>query len=250
MIWEQSDSNTFAFLSKCYAYPCNQSTQLEMKTRYFSSENIEQEATEMLQELPAYTRKRASTYNPKNSALLILDMQSYFLEPSSHAFIPSAPAIVQGLKKLARSYLSHNLPVIFTQHLNTLQDAGTMASWWQDLIRIENPLSAIIPDFDFSNRLILRKHRYDAFFETSLEDIIKRKNVSQVVVCGVMTHLCCETTARSAFMRGFDVFFVVDGTATYNKDHHRATLLNLAHGFATPLLTTEIITTLQKQPET
>jgi bifunctional isochorismate lyase/aryl carrier protein len=47
-----------------------------------------------------------------------------------------------------------------------------------------------------------------------------------------MTHLCCETTARAAFVRGFDVFFLVDGTATYNQDYHQATLLNLAHGVA------------------
>lgn len=55
-----------------------------------------------------------------------------------------------------------------------------------------------------------------------------------------MTHLCCETTARSAFIRGFDVFFTIDGTATYNEDFHFGTLYNLAHGFAVPLLIDEI----------
>jgi len=56
-----------------------------------------------------------------------------------------------------------------------------------------------------------------------------------------MTHLCCETTARSAFMSGFDVFFTVDGTATYNKTFHLSTLINLAHGFAIPITTKEVI---------
>jgi isochorismate hydrolase len=56
-----------------------------------------------------------------------------------------------------------------------------------------------------------------------------------------MTHLCCETTARSAFMRGFEVFFTIDGTATYNEEHHWAALLNLAHGFATPVLVDEVV---------
>lgn len=220
-----------------------------MKTRYFSIENIEQEADRMLQQLPGDRLKQISRYNPSKSVLLILDMQSYFLEPSSHAFIPSAPAIVPRLKALIESYYSRNLPVIFTQHLNTLQDAGSMATWWKDLIRIENPLSAIIPDFDFSKRLVLRKHQYDAFYETSLEEILRRKRVSQVVVTGVMTHLCCETTARSAFVRGFEVFFTIDGTATYNQDHHLATLLNLAHGFATPVLAAEIRAALRAQAE-
>ena len=221
-----------------------------MKTRYFSTENIEQEARQMLHKLPGGKRERVSTFNPKSSALLILDMQSYFLEPASHAFIPSAPAIVPGLKALVETYFANDLAVIFTQHLNSVQDAGSMGSWWRDLISVENPHSAIIPEFDYSNRFVLRKNQYDAFYGTSLEEILQRKKVSQVLISGVMTHLCCETTARSAFMRGFEVFFIVDGTATYNQDHHLATLLNLTHGFATPMLTSEIKAALQTQPET
>lgn len=221
-----------------------------MKTSYFSSENIDQEARELLQKVPGAIRNRAPAFNPASSALLILDMQSYFLEPASHAFIPSAPAIIPRIKALAESYFSNDLPVIFTQHLNSIQDAGSMGTWWRDLIRIENPHSAIIPEFDFSHRLVLRKSQYDAFYGTSLEEVLRRKNVSQVVISGVMTHLCCETTARSAFVRGFEVFFLVDGTATYNQDHHQATLLNLAHGFATPVLTTQLSAALQAHPET
>jgi len=222
---------------------------LESKTSYFSPDNIEEEALAILKHLPGAGHRPIQKYEADRSALLILDMQSYFLEPSSHAYIPSAPAIVPRLKALIQSYYSYNLPVIFTQHLNTLQDAGSMASWWKDLIRVDNPLSAIIPDYDFSNRQVLRKSQYDAFYQTPLEDTLHRKGVSQVVVSGVMTHLCCETTARSAFVRGFEVFFIVDGTATYNEDHHLATLLNLSHGFATPILVAEVQDFLVEQHE-
>lgn len=222
---------------------------MDSKTRYFSPDNIEEESQAMLEHLPGARHRRTSQYDPDKSALLILDMQSYFLEPSSHAFIPSAAAIVPVLKVLAQSYYSLNLPVIFTQHLNTLQDAGSMASWWKDLIEVNDPHSAIIPEFDFSNRYVLRKSQYDAFYQTSLEDSLHKKGVSQVVVSGVMTHLCCETTARSAFVRGFKVFFIVDGTATYNEEHHQAALLNLSHGFATPILAAEIQDVLLEQLE-
>ena len=47
-----------------------------------------------------------------------------------------------------------------------------------------------------------------------------------------MTNLCCETTARDAFMRGFRVYFLLDGTATCTEEYHLATLKNLAYGFA------------------
>jgi isochorismate hydrolase len=90
----------------------------------------------------------------------------------------------------------------------------------------------------------IRKTRYDAFFDTPLESLLNEEEIHQVVIGGLMTHLCCETTARSAFMRGFEVFFLVDGTATYTEDFHRASLLNLAHGFATPILVAEILEAL------
>jgi isochorismate hydrolase len=215
------------------------------KTRYYHADNIANEALAMRNRVPERELRHASSFNPSNSALLILDMQSYFLDQNSHAFIPSAGAIVPGLEALAKAYFQRNLPVIFTQHLNTPQDAGSMGSWWRDLIKDENPLSAIIPAFDFSNRLVLRKSQYDAFYETSLESILHKRGVTQVIISGVMTHLCCETTARSAFMRDFEVFFLVDGTATYNEEHHLATLINLGHGFANLVLVGEILEALQ-----
>jgi isochorismate hydrolase len=212
-----------------------------MKTRYFSIENIDQESNRMLQKLPDHEGRRISSFDPSNSALLILDMQSYFLDPSSHAHIPSAEAIVPGLRALSRAYFENDLPVIFTQHLNTPADAGSMGTWWRDMITIDDPLSAIIPDFDFSNRFVLRKNQYDAFYKTSLEELLQKKGITQVVISGVMTHLCCETTARSAFMRGFEVSFLIDGTATYNKDYHLATFINLRHGFANLVFVNEIL---------
>jgi isochorismate hydrolase len=108
------------------------------------------------------------------------------------------------------------------------------------LILAEHPCSQIIPELDTSAGIVIPKCQYDAFYDTSLEQILHEWGVTQVIICGVMTHLCCETTARSAFTRGYEVFFTVDGTATYNENFHSATLLNLAHGFATLALVDEI----------
>jgi isochorismate hydrolase len=199
---------------------------------------------------------------PERSSLLVLDMQRYFLEPDSHAYIPSAPAIVPGICQLIRAFGQQDLPIVFTQHVNTPQDAGLMASWWRELITAENPLSEIIAEVQrsadsdqqlaVSNQqpaISVRKSQYDAFYQTNLEGLLRAANVTQVVICGVMTHLCCETTARSAFSRGFEVFFAVDGTATYNEHFHFASLLNLSHGFATPVLVAEILATLEERDE-
>jgi isochorismate hydrolase len=122
-------------------------------------------------------------------------------------------------------------------------------SWWHDSIIEENPNSQIDQRINRSPGIVIKKSRYDAFYDTALESILREKGVGQIVICGVMTHLCCETTARSAFMRGFEVFFTIDGTATYNEAFHRAALLNLAHGFATPVLVKEILAALQGNDE-
>ena len=181
------------------------------------------------------------TLNPHQAALLVLDMQRYFLDETSHAFIPSAPAIIPRIQSLQSTFINRHLPVIHTRHMNTPQNAGLMNSWWKELMIETNPLSEITADIQNNYAAVFIKSQYDAFYKTDLEQWLIGKHISQVVITGVMTHLCCETTARSAFMRGFQVFFTVDATATYNRQFHQASLLNLTHGFAVPVLCEQLI---------
>ena len=215
-----------------------------MKQTYFTSESIQQKAGDMLAELVDFRQKRARQFMPEVSALLVLDMQKYFLQADSHAYIPSAPAIIPGINRLIQSYAGQGLPVVFTQHVNTPRDARMMGNWWYDEITESSSLSQITAELDSSRGILLRKSQYDAFYQTDLAELLRARAVKQVVICGVMTHLCCETTARSAFVRGFEVFFTIDGTATYGENFHRATLLNLGHGVATLVLVDEILTQL------
>jgi len=217
-----------------------------MKEQYYTTDNLDSRAVEFLDSLPAVLRKKPPAALDKTaSALLVLDMQRYFLETDSHAYIPSGPAIIPKINRLQEAFLQEDRPVIQTRHLNTTENAGQMKNWWRDLISEDNPRSEISDSVRDRRVLQLVKHRYDAFFETSLEKALRENSVRHVVITGVMTHLCCETTARSAFMRGFDVFFVVDATATYNRQFHLASLLNLAHGFAHPFLTGDILAALE-----
>ena len=139
--------------------------------------------------------------------------------------------------------------MIFTRHVNTDDDSALMKSWWQDLIRPDDELSKIDNSLAPGDSLVIEKTQYDALHQTALEQVLTEQDIRQVVITGVMTHLCCETTARSAFVRGFKVVFAVDGTATYSEEFHRATLLNLAHGFATLATVEEIIKSLRCRVE-
>lgn len=220
-----------------------------MKEHYFTTDNIEAEALQMLYAICRQDRDRGMPFNIDRAALLVIDMQDYFLQPSSHAFIPSAPAIIPAIEKLTASFYARRRPVIFTRQINSPDDAGMMAKWWHDLIRREDPMSNITDSLDTSGSTIMEKCQYDAFYQTPLQRLLDDQKVEQVVITGVMTNLCCETTARSAFVHGYQVFFVVDGTATYNADMHRATLLNLAYGFGSLVLTHQLLTTSRHDDE-
>jgi isochorismate hydrolase len=212
-----------------------------MKTKYFSPETIDTKSKGFMKRIKSFKKETRVTFSPKKSALLILDMQRFFLEGDSHAFVPSAGAIVPKIAKLSNLFHQWELPVIATRHVNSNDDAKMMSVWWRDILRGKNELSEIIKELDFPYTAVVEKPQYDAFYQTNLEDLLIKSGVSQVVVTGLMTHLCVETTARNAFVRGFEVIIPIDGTATYNEDFHLSTFVNLSHGFAVPALMDDLI---------
>jgi isochorismate hydrolase len=212
------------------------------KECYYTHETIKTKSQEMLSGVETSRRRHSKqVFQPENATLLVLDMQNYFLDEASHAFVPSASAIVSGINQLIAAFESVPQPVIATRHLNTNENAGMMSKWWRDLIISQTAYSQYSKMVTIKNPFQINKTQYDAFHQTKLEDTLHKLGVTQVIISGVMTHLCCETTARSAFMRGFEVFFTVDGTATYNEELHRATLLTLSHGFVVPVLIEELL---------
>lgn len=182
----------------------------------------------------------------KKTVFVVIDMQEYFLSPESHAFIPSALAIIEEIRLFQKFCHQKKIPVIFTRHINSKQDTGLMRSWWKELIIEDNPLSRISPEFHTEGSLIIRKTQYDAFYRTDLDHILKKQNIRYIVFSGVMTNLCCETTARSAFVRGFQPYLPVDLCAAYNEQLHRNSIMNLAVGFCPPVVAHELKDHMEK----
>lgn len=216
-----------------------------MKEKYFLPGSAGEVAQQLLEPVRALRERHLWDMRQKKSALLVLDMQQYFLNPSSHAFVPSADAVIPNIERLQNRFFQEELPVIHTYHTNEPRNAGSMNSWWRDLIEPSSSMAQITGRLATPQAKTLEKHQYDAFLNTGLDEWLRSRQVDQVVIVGVMAHLCCETTARSAFMRGYHVLFVVDGTATYNLDFHRSSLLNLSHGFAVPVLSRELLDAME-----
>ena len=212
-----------------------------MREAYFTDDNIEEKAKSMLFDVKKQTRIKDIAVNFDKAALIILDMQEFFLNKKSHAFVPSSTAIVPQIQKLVEKFKNEKRLIIFTKHLNTFEDAGLMGIWWNDILTKYNEYNEITKALNPENSIIINKTQYDAFYNTDLENVLRQNNIEHVIITGVMTHLCCETSTRSAFCKGFLPFFVIDANATYNESFHRASLLNLSCGFAVPVLSKELI---------
>lgn len=200
-----------------------------MKEEYFTEEFIREIRTRYLKP------KKWEKIQPfKRATVLAIDLQKYFLSTDSPAYLPSSPFFIPRLRKFYTKVEALGVPVIFTRHYHV---DGIMRRWWGRDMPKNDPFNEILDDFKPFAKKVIEKNTYDAFYNTSLEEELKRFEVETIVITGVMTHLCCETTARSAFVRGFNVIFPVDGSITQNALLHEGTVRSLSHGFAvTPLL--------------
>src|SRR6476660_2056589 len=85
------------------------------------------------------------------------------------------------------------------------------------------------------------KHRYGAFENTDLDLVLRSNRIKSVIITGVATNVCCETTARQAFMKDYYVLFTSDCCATYSQAQHDATLFNIDQFFGQVVTSDEIM---------
>jgi ureidoacrylate peracid hydrolase len=191
---------------------------------------------------------------PKKSALLVIDMQNDFFNPKSPAYTENAKAIVPNLKRLVAMARKNKIPVIYTAHCHQdpKLDGGMTAQWWPD-IRNKQSLVTGSKGAQIINQLkpsksekIIFKHRYSAFYNTDLEIYLRGLGVTDLIITGIMTGICVESTARDAFFRDFRVFIVCDATAAGEEDLHINSLRILAYAFAFITDTKQIIQMIKK----
>eukprot|EP00850_Spirogloea_muscicola_P010721 SM000064S19743 [mRNA] locus=s64:283304:284263:+ [translate_table: standard] len=186
--------------------------------------------------------RRRAAVDPASAALLVIDMQEHFRGIAEPILKPLA-----GYVAAARQV---GMPVIHTKHLHSPESDGGRRSnmlreWWPQIIVEGSPDGELLPEVPrLPGDAVVRKDTYDAFYGTDLDRILQDHGVHEVVITGVMTNLCCETSARAAFVRGYRVFFAGDATATLSNEYHKATLRNIAYGFGTILTEGDFKTSL------
>jgi nicotinamidase-related amidase len=173
-----------------------------------------------------------------NRALLVVDMQNGFCHPEgSFARIDmgleGADVAVRNAAVAVSQARRAEVPVVFTRHLYRPGRPDEGAA----LIRNSPALAGVdglaVGTWDAEvvdelgcgpNDLVVDKVRFDAFQWTSLEPLLRGLGVAELVVCGVVTNICVETTVRSAFMRDYPVTLLADCCAAATRRLHELSI--------------------------
>ena len=216
---------------------------------YVTDQTLASRAAAWLDQISPFNQHQMQL-NAAASALLVVDMQRFFLDPASPSFTCGGVAILPTVGRLIEAFRKARLPVIFTQHVHHPGDldSGIMGWWWEGKCLEGSPDSEIHPAVaPIAGEKVVVKHRYSAFYNTDLETVLRCLKVQDVVVSGIMTNMCCESTARDAYFRDYRVFFPCDATGSINEAMHLASLLNLAFGFAYVTTAADISSQLAKE---
>ena len=199
---------------------------------------------------PSLTGKEFFTIDPARCALIVIDMQNAFVAEGAPFETPGAREMIPRLERLIRCARELQMPIVWTQSDHRPPYGGLMLRKFPAIAN-EHVLWQGEPSFDLYSEMIqpregplehrIVKHKFDAFFETDLDAILRYHRVDTVIVTGTATNACCESTARSAFMRDYKVVFPSDANATFDEAMHRATLVNVDLLFGRVLSTEELL---------
>ncbi|MFX0197917.1 MAG: cysteine hydrolase family protein [Candidatus Hodarchaeota archaeon] len=194
------------------------------------------------------------------TSLIIIDMQNDFCHPEGYFgkrgrnrklvldVIPKLVGFLKDARKLG-------IPRIFTKatHPEYTNSPTFMAvrrakygeerinlclpnTWGSDIIRELTPLD---------DEPVITKHRYSAFFETNLPVILKTKRIQNLLITGVATNVCVESTVMDAFAHDYLPVVIRDCVAAGNNELHESSLKNIALNFGIVASAADVLKMIQ-----
>lgn len=181
---------------------------------------------------------------PGRAALLIHDMQAYFLNKYDTQQAP-IPTLVEHAVRLRAAFHAAGAPVFYTAQpvdqppgdralLNDFWGPGLTDPSVHDQQPIIAPLTPAPQD------TVLVKWRYSAFQRSDLAERLRALGRDQLVICGVYAHIGCMATAQEAFMRDIQPFLVADALADFSLEEHQMALRYVATRCGVTLTTREV----------
>ncbi len=191
----------------------------------------------------------------ERTALVVIDMQRAFLEDEGSLAkagidITGLKAALEGCKRLLASARQAGVPVIHTRYVYRpdYADGGILVNYIMPQLREVDSLAAGTPDIEIVDELapvdgetVIDKNRPSAFYATNIEPLLNGLGVDSLVVCGVTTNICVETTVRDASQRDYKVFVPKDATGELEQLRYDGALAGMAWVFAKIVDTDDVI---------
>ncbi len=164
------------------------------------------------------------------AALLIHDMQRYFVAPFAPGVAPIAPTTAN-IARLGERCRALGIPVFYTAQKGGQErrDRGLQADIWGPGMSTAPEHQDIVAELaPAAGDIVLEKWRYSAFQRSNLETLMRTRGRDQLIICGIYAHIGCMMTAAEAFMRDIEPFFVADGLAYFSRAWHDQALAYVA----------------------
>jgi len=198
--------------------------------------------------------------NPESTALLVVDLQNYFMAPGQLCEVPMAREIVPSVNRLASGLRQAGGRVIWIS--NGTDDARDWTVMHERLMvpaRRDTRYQAMDKD-GYGRRLWslldvrpedlhVTKTRYSAFIggSSNLASLLQTHGINSLLVCGTTTDVCCESTARDAMMLNYQVVMVSDANAAFTDEIHAAALCAFYASFGDVLTVDESLRALSRE---
>nr|WP_318382775.1 isochorismatase [uncultured Enterobacter sp.] len=192
-------------------------------------------------ELPQ--NKVSWAFEPARAALLIHDMQDYFINFWGDN-CPMMEQVIANIAALRAFCKQHNIPVYYTAQPKDQSDEDRALlndMWGPGLTRKpeeQKVVAALAPD---AADTVLVKWRYSAFHRSPLEQMLNESGRNQLLITGVYAHIGCMTTATDAFMRDIKPFMVADALADFSREEHLMSLNYVAGRSGRVVMTDDLL---------
>jgi Amidases related to nicotinamidase len=174
--------------------------------------------------IPEMEIKEDVILDPSKTAVVVVDMQNDFVKPNGKLYVPTAQATVPAIRKLLEKARDANVPIIYTQDWHFKNDPEfriwgehcVMNTWGAEIIDELKPM----PD-----DILIRKRRYDAFFGTDLDYVLRHVvHADTLVIVGTVANICVLHTAGSAALNWYNVVVPIDGISALDEFDYYAAL--------------------------
>jgi len=186
--------------------------------------------------------------HPARAAVLVHDMQRYFLRPFP-AGQPPLTELLANVMKLLATARAAGVPVLYTAQPGGMSraDRGLLHDFWGPGMSAAEVDRGIVDDVAPEPRdTVLTKWRYSAFFRSDLAGRLRSSGRDQLLICGVYAHMGCLITACDAFSHDIQPFLVADALADLSLDDHLRALRYAADRCAVPLSTADVLADLER----